>query len=163
MVFLDTNEQQRIRAERLESYRKVIVEAWHRKGLRNIEVAEYTGRGTSLISKIKNGRAPICSRVANQLIDLLELDRARLFLAIEIAGNGALYFDPAFKNACYASLCFFEHMMDRLHDEGACERRSVFAAFSKDTVERVAGQAGVHVAEQFSAFLPSCTRQASYA
>lgn len=160
---LDHHEQQQVRAERLEAYRKVIVEAWHRKGLKNTEVSAYTGRGPSLISKIKNGRAPICSRISNQLIDLLELDRARLFLAIEVAGNGALYFDPAFKNACIASLCFFEHMMDRLHTEGECERRSVFAAFSKDTVERVAGQAGDDVAEQFSSYSPSYARHAATA
>ena len=141
---------------------KVIVEAWHRKGFRKTEVSGYTGRGSSLISKIKNGRAPIRSRISNQLIDLLEFNRARLLLAIKVAGNGALYFDPACKNACIALLCFFEHMIDRLHTEGDCERRSVFAAFSKDTVERVAEQAGDNIAEQFTSFSPVYSRQVAH-
>lgn len=45
------------RAARFEQYRIVLTEAWRRNGMTNREVALATGKGMSLVSKVKNGRA----------------------------------------------------------------------------------------------------------
>lgn len=143
----------------LEAYKHVILEAWRRQNITNAEVAAFIGRGTSLVSKIRNGRAPICSKIANLLIELFALDRARLFLAIEIAGNGDLYFDPSFKNASHAAVVFLQDLVTTLDADEDADRRAIFAAFSKPTIERVAREAGHSVVEQFSVHLHSPARQ----
>ena len=143
----------------LEAYKHVILETWRRQNITNAEVAAFIGRGTSLVSKIRNGRAPLCSKIANLLIDLFALDRARLFLAIEIAGNPELYFDPAFKNASHAAVVFLQDLVATLDEDTDSDRRAIFAAFSKPTIERAAREAGQNVVEQFSVQLNQLDRQ----
>ena len=142
----------------LDAYRHVIIEAWRRQNITNAEVAAFIGRGTSLVSKIRNGRAPICSRIADQLIELFALDRPRLFLAVEVAGDGNLYFDPAFKNASHAAVVFLQDMIETLAQQSDDDQRAVFAAFTKPTIERVAREAGHDVVERFSAMAPAPER-----
>lgn len=147
------------RAARLAAYQAVLIEAWRRKAISNTEVATAIGRCTSLVSKLRTGRVPICSRVGNHLIDLLEMDRTRLFLAVEVAGDGRLYFDPAFRNACYATTGFLNTILGELAEHNGQERRGVFAAFSQEVLETVAGEAGRDVAEQFVTLAPKVRRR----
>ena len=149
-MVVDVKNLEQRRLERIEQYQIVLVEAWYRKGFSNRAVASYTGRGESIVSKIKNGRAPICANMRQQLIDLFELDRARLFIAIEIAGDGLLYFNPTFKNACYASICFLEEMLGCLNEDVTDEQKAIFAAFSNSTLQSVVGRAGRELTTRFS-------------
>ncbi len=137
------------RAERLEEHRLIIVEAWRRQGMKNAEVAAFLGRSVSLVSKIRNGRLPITARIVNQMIDLLCLDRTRLYLAIEVAHDGALYFDPTFRNVCYATMGFLHELRARLESSDEFDEKCIFAAFSRSAVERVSAQAGGDVAHRF--------------
>jgi hypothetical protein len=146
------------RLARLEQYRIVLIEAWRRNGMTNKEVALATGKGISLVSKVKNGRANICAKFRYQLIDLFELDRARLFIAIEVAGNGMLYFDPSFKHVCHASMCFVQEMLTLMDDDVSPEQRALFAAFPDQTIRHVAGQAGSDVTRRLTAIIPTLTR-----
>jgi hypothetical protein len=145
------------RLARLEQYRIVLTEAWRRNGMTNKEVALATGKGTSLVSKVKNGRANICANFRHQLIDLFELDRARLFIAIEVAGKGMLYFDPTFKQLCHASMCFVQELLTIMGDEVSPEQRALFAAFSDQTIGIVAGRAGSDVTSRIAALIPTLT------
>ncbi len=145
------------RIARLEQYRIVLTEAWRRNGMTNKEVALATGKGTSLVSKVKNGRANICANFRHQLIDLFELDRARLFIAIEVAGKGMLYFDPTFKQLCHASMCFMKELLTLMGDDVSPEQRALFAAFSDQTISIVAGQAGSDVTGRIAAIIPTLT------
>ena len=145
------------RSARLEQYRLVLTEAWRRNGMTNKEIALATGKGPSLISKVKNGRANICASFRHQLIDLFELDRVRLFIAIEIAGKGMLYFDPTFKHVCHASMCFVQELLTLMGDDITPEQRALFAAFSDQTISIVAGQAGSDVTGKISAIIPTLT------
>lgn len=149
--------QEDSRTVRLEQYRIVLTEAWRRNGMTNKEVALATGKGTSLVSKVKNGRANICANFRNQLIDLFELDRFRLFIAIETAGKGMLYFDPTFKHVCYASMCFVQELLTLMGDDITPEQRALFAAFSDQTISIVAGQAGCDVTGRITAIIPALT------
>jgi len=79
--------------------------------------------------------------------------------AIEIAGNGDLYFDPAFKNASHAAVVFLQDLVTTLDADEDADKRAIFAAFSKPTIERVAREAGHSVVEQFSVHLHSPARQ----
>lgn len=143
------------RNARLDQYRIVLTEAWRRNGMPNKEVALATGKGTSLVSKVKNGRANICSDFREQLIDLFELDRVRLFIAIEVAGKGMLYFDPTFKHVCHASMCFVRELLVLMDDDVSAEQRALFAAFSDHTIGLVAGQAGSDVRGRITAIIPT--------
>ncbi len=146
------------RAARFEQYRIVLTEAWRRNGMTNREVALATGKGMSLVSKVKNGRANICANFRHQLIDLFEMDRARLFIAIEVAGEGMLYFDPIFKQVCHASMSFVQELLTLTKDDISPEQRALFAAFSEQTISIVAGQAGSDVTGRFAAIMPALTR-----
>lgn len=142
---------------RLEQYRLVLTEAWRRNGMTNKEVALATGKGLSLVSKVKNGRANICASFRQQLIDVFEMDRVRLFIAIEIAGKGMLYFDPTFKHVCHAAMCFVQELLTLMGDEVTPEQRALFAAFSDQTISLVAGQAGSSVTGRITAIIPALT------
>ena len=146
--------QERQRRERLEQYRLVLVEAWRRKCISNRDVEVYIGRGPSLVSKIKNGRAPLNSKIFHQLIDLFALDRARLFMAVEIAGDGMLYFDPTFRNAAYASVCVMQALLGTLTNSANPEQKALFAAFSHDRLRIAAGRAGKELTQHFSVISP---------
>ncbi len=143
------------RTARFEQYRIVLTEAWRRNGMSNKEVALATGKGTSLMSKVRNGRVNICAGLRHQLIDLFELDRARLFIAIEVAGKGMLYFDPTFKHVCHASMCFVRELLVLMDDDVSPEQKALFAAFSDHTIGLVAGQAGSAVRERITAIIPT--------
>lgn len=145
------------RIARLEQYRIVLTEAWRRNGMTNKEVAMATGKGTSLVSKVKNGRANICANFRHQLIDLFELDRPRLFIAIEVVGKGMLYFDPTFKQLCHASMCFVQELLTLMGDEVSPEQRALFAAFSDKTISIVASQAGSDMTARIAAIIPTLT------
>lgn len=145
------------RDARLEQYRMVLTEAWRRNGMTNKDVALATGKGISLVSKVKNGRANIGANFCHQLIDLFEIDRIRMFIAIEISGDGMLYFDPAFKQVCHAAMCFVRELLTLLGDDVPPEHRALIAAFSEHTIGVVAGQAGSHVRGRFSAIIPALT------
>lgn len=145
------------RIDRLEQYRLVICEAWRRNGMTNREVALATGRGPSIISKVKNGRYNICADLRHRLIDLFEMDRVRLFIAIEIAGKGELYFDPPFKSVCHASVCFVQELLTLMSDETSPEHRALFAAFSDQTIGLVAGRAGTGVTDRITTLIPMMT------
>lgn len=147
------NEEHRI--ARFEQYRLVLEEAWRRNAMTNKQVAEATGKGASLISKVKNGRANICANLRHQLIDLFELDRVRLFMAIEIAGNGMLYFDPPFKHVCHASMCFLQELLTLMDEDINPEHKALFAAFSEQTISSVAGKAGSDVTGRITAIIPA--------
>lgn len=146
------NEERRF--ARFEQYRLVLEEAWRRNGMTNKQVAMATGRGPSLISKVKNGRANICADLRHQLIDLFEIDRVRLFMAIEMVGNGMLYFDPAFKHVCHASMCFVQELLTLIDEDINPEHKALFAAFSEQTISSVAGQAGCEVTSRITAIIP---------
>jgi hypothetical protein len=133
----------------------VLTEAWRRNGMSNKEVALATGKGTNLMSKVRNGRVNICAGLCHQLIDLFELDRARLFIAIEVAGKGMLYFDPTFKHVCHASMCFVRELLVLMDDDVSPEQKALFAAFSDQTIGLVAGQAGSAVRERITAIIPT--------
>lgn len=154
MQLKDTDES---RFVRLEQYRFVLLEAWQRSGITNKTVAAYTGRGTSIISKVKNGRATISSHLHHQLIDLFELDRIRLFLAVEMMGEGMLYYDPMFRNVCHASTCFVRQLLSVLNDDSSREFREIFASFSETTITSVANQASFDVTERIFAVFPKIT------
>jgi len=145
------------RIERAEQYRLVICEAWRRNGMTNKQVADATGRAPSIISKVKNGRCNICADLRHRLIDLFEMDRVRLFIAIEIAGKGELYFDPSFKSVCHASVCFVQELLTLMSDETSPEHRALFAAFSDQTIGLVAGRAGNGLTERITTIIPMIT------
>ena len=147
--------QEELRNTRRQEYRLVICEAWKRCGMTNGEVARATGRGDSLISKVKNGRLSLCADLQNRLIDLFELDRVRLFIAVEIAEDGMLYFDPTFRQLCHASVCFVKQMLCLLGDDVSPEQRAMFAAFSEQTIGIVASQAGIDVTGRISNLIPA--------
>lgn len=145
------------RIDRVEQYTAVICEAWRRSAITNRQVADATGRGDSIISKVKNGRYPMCADLGQRLIDLFEMDRVRLFLAIEIAGKGELYFDPPFKSVCHASVCFVQELLTLMHEDTSPEHRALFAAFSDHTIGLVAGRAGTGVTGRISTIIPMIT------
>lgn len=149
-----TEEAESRRAARLEQYRIVIIEAWRRNGMTNKYVADCTRRGTSIISKVKNGRANISADLRHELIDLFELDRIRLFMAIEMVGNGMLYFDPTFRNVCHASMCFVREMLRVMDEDISPEQKAFFAAFPDTAIGALAGRAGLDVAKRFAAIMP---------
>lgn len=152
---MDLCNQEELRKARRQEYRLVICEAWRRSGMTNGAVAAATGRGDSLISKVKNGRNSLCADLQHRLIDLFELDRIRLFIAVEIAEDGMLYFDPTFKQLCHASMCFVKQMLSLIGDDVSPEQKAMFAAFSEQTIAIVAGQAGVDVTGRFSNLIPA--------
>jgi len=145
------------RIDRVEQYTAVICEAWRRSAITNRHVADATGRGCSIISKVKNGRYPMCADLMHRLIDLFEMDRVRLFVAIEIAGKGELYFDPPFKSVCHASVCFVQELLTLMNEDTSPEHRALFAAFSDQTIGLVAGQAGTGVTDRISTIIPMIT------
>ncbi len=123
----------------------------------NLAVAAATGRGDSLISKVKNGRISLCADLQHRLIDLFELDRVRLFIAVEIAKDGMLYFDPTFKQLCHASTCFVKQMLSLIGDDISPEQKAMIAAFSEHTIAIVAAQAGIDVTGRISTLMPAIT------
>lgn len=156
---MDLCNQDQLRQIRKQEYRLVICEAWRRNGMTNAAVAAATGRGGSLISKVKNGRISLCADLQHRLIDLFELDRVRLFIAVELAEDGMLYFDPTFKQLCHASTCFVKQMLSLIGDDISPEHKAMFAAFSEQTIAIVVGQAGLDVTGRFSTMLPAITPQ----
>ena len=58
-----------------------------------------------------------------------------------------------------AAVVFLQDMVTTLDADEDADKRAIFAAFSKPTIERVAREAGHSVVEQFSVHLHSPARQ----
>ena len=139
------------RLDWLEPYRWVVAELMGRRGLGNTEVARSICVSRQYLGRIRAGERPVTQQILNDLILYLDIDRGRLALAVEVMGDARLYFDPTFRNACYAARTVLSDAMALAETPGASVNRAiVFAAFSRERCEDFAHRAMRQLSDQFA-------------
>lgn len=138
------------RTERLDRYRKLIVEAWRRQRIPNKEMASRIGRSLSLTNKLKAGTTPLTGPIIDQFVEALGIDPVRAMFAVDIAYSHMSYFDPKFHSACTTAITFFDQIMVQCgYGKGIAD----LAAAEDLTAERVEATARAAAASLATAFV----------
>ena len=87
-------------------YYPLIIEQWNRRGVTNVEMARRLGKSVSLIGKVKSGRASFTAAMQIRVMEILEIDRQRAFLAAVWMKTPLAYFDDSF-DKIYLVTCRF--------------------------------------------------------
>ncbi len=133
----------------LERYCAVAIMALDRQRLGNREVALALNVDRSHFGKIRRGERPMPPRMLSDLIELLQLDRIRLALAVEVMGSAELYFEPSFRNASYYAQGILADLLAIIEQPGTIDRKQMFAALTKERCDSLAKaanhQIGIHL------------------
>ena len=135
----------------LERYCAVAIAAMDRQRLSTSEVAAALGIDRSHLGKIRRNERPMPSRILDDLIAHLALDRVRLVLAVELMENADLYFDPMFRNVCYYVQGVLGNLVALMDQSGSIDRKLMFASLSRELCYNLARSANCAIGDQFEA------------
>lgn len=134
----------------LENYGSLVIEIMKQRRVCTTQLALRVGVDRSHLCKVRRGDRPITARLLDDLIRAMELDRARMALAVGVLGQRELYTDPAFGNVCTFAGAILHALLDLLQAPGRFDRSSVFAALSPKSCEVLAEHSIRHVLAQFA-------------
>ena len=138
------------RVEKSAQYVYIIKETMRRQGISGGQAANHCGCDRSLISKIMNGRSELTPNMNDKLMDLARIDRARACVAVEIMGDGSLYYDPAFKNVACAVTVFTEDLISSTRGSGPINYGALLAGLSRTCVGDIIRNMVRHLEGQFA-------------
>ena len=138
------------RAEKSAQYVYIIKETTRRKGISGGQAAYHCGCDRSLISKIYNGRSELTPSMNDKLMDLAGIDRTRACVAVEMMGDGTLYFDPAFQNVACAVSVFTQDLISSTRDTGPINYGALLAGLSRTCVGDITRKMVRHLEGQFA-------------